>query len=376
MNKKELGIYIHIPFCKKKCYYCDFLSYANNCKNVEEYIKTVIKEIESYNLENYNITTIYIGGGTPSYIDSKYIVEILAKLKQKLQNNETKFNNIEITIEVNPGTITNSKIKDYKKSGINRISIGLQSTNNNLLKEIGRIHTFEEFLEAYNIVKKEFDNINIDLMIGLPKQKILDIKKSLEEIIKLNPNHVSVYSLILEEGTVLYKKVENNDLELPSEDEERKMYWYVKNTLELNGYKHYEISNFAKKEKESKHNMNCWEQKEYIGIGAAAHSYFENKRYSNVESMEKYINNFNEKIVHEVQNKEDMQKEYMLLNLRKLDGVSILKFKEKFACNPIFLFRNELEKLINEKLLMVDGNFIKLTNKGLDLANLVWEEFV
>ena len=336
MNKKELGIYIHIPFCKKKCYYCDFVSYANNCKNVEEYIKTVIKEIESYNLENYNITTIYIGGGTPSYIDSKYIVEILAKLKQKLQNNETKFNNIEITIEVNPGTITNSKIKDYKKSGINRISIGLQSTNNNLLKEIGRIHTFEEFLEAYNIVKKEFDNINIDLMIGLPKQKILDIKKSLEEIIKLNPNHVSVYSLILEEGTVLYKKVE----------------------------------------KESKHNMNCWEQKEYIGIGAAAHSYFENKRYSNVESMEKYINNFNEKIVHEVQNKEDMQKEYMLLNLRKLDGVSILKFKEKFACNPIFLFRNELEKLVNEKLLMVDGNFIKLTNKGLDLANLVWEEFV
>ena len=246
MNKKELGIYIHIPFCKKKCYYCDFVSYANNCKNVEEYKKTVIKEIESYNLENYNITTIYIGGGTPSYIDSKYIVEILAKLKQKLQNNETKFNNIEITIEVNPGTITNSKIKDYKKSGINRISIGLQSTNNNLLKEIGRIHTFEEFLEAYNIVKKEFDNINIDLMIGLPKQKILDIKKSLEEIIKLIPNHVSVYSLILEEGTVLYKKVENNDLELPSEDEERKMYWYVKNTLELNGYKHYEISNFAK----------------------------------------------------------------------------------------------------------------------------------
>lgn len=155
----------------------------------------------------------------------------------------------EITIEVNPGTITNSKIKDYKKSGINRISIGLQSTNNNLLKEIGRIHTFEEFLEAYNIVKKEFDNINIDLMIGLPKQKILDIKKSLEEIIKLNPNHVSVYSLILEEGTVLYKKVENNDLELPSEDEKRKMYWYVKNTLELNGYKHYEISNFAKKKK-------------------------------------------------------------------------------------------------------------------------------
>ena len=373
----ELGIYIHIPFCKQKCYYCDFVSYSNKCSEVKEYIESLKKEIEEFDFSNYKVTSIYIGGGTPSYIDSIYIVEILSELKEKLKCNLIEFKDIEITIEVNPGTVDTKKLNDYKKLGINRLSIGLQSTKNDILKKIGRIHTYQEFLEIYKLARETgFKNINIDLMIGLPKQKILDIKKSLEEIIKLNPNHVSVYSLILEEGTVLYKKVENNDLELPSEDEERKMYWYVKNTLELNGYKHYEISNFAKKEKESKHDMNCWEQKEYIGIGAAAHSYFENKRYSNVESMEKYINNFNEKIVHEVQNKEDMQKEYMLLNLRKLDGVSILKFKEKFACNPIFLFRNELEKLVNEKLLMVDGNFIKLTNKGLDLANLVWEEFV
>ena len=382
MNKKELGIYIHIPFCKKKCYYCDFVSYANNCKNVEEYKKTVIKEIESYNLENYNITTIYIGGGTPSYIDSKYIVEILAKLKQKLQNNETKFNNIEITIEVNPGTITNSKIKDYKKSGINRISIGLQSTNNNLLKEIGRIHTFEEFLEAYNIVKKEFDNINIDLMIGLPKQKILDIKKSLEEIIKLNPNHVSVYSLILEEGTVLYKKVENNDLELPSEDEERKMYWYVKNTLELNGYNHYEISNFAKFGKESRHNLNCWNQEEYIGFGVAAHSYLNGIRFSNTINVEEYIqhleNNRKEENIQieESQSLEDKKNEFMMLGFRKIQGVDIARFKEKFIDNPIFLYREKLNKLVEEGLIEVDLNHIKLTNKGIDLANLVFEEFV
>lgn len=382
MNKKELGIYIHIPFCKKKCYYCDFVSYANNCKNVEEYIKTVIKEIESYNLENYNITTIYIGGGTPSYIDSKYIVEILAKLKQKLQNNETKFNNIEITIEVNPGTITNSKIKDYKKSGINRISIGLQSTNNNLLKEIGRIHTFEEFLEAYNIVKKKFDNINIDLMIGLPKQKILDIKKSLEEIIKLNPNHVSVYSLILEEGTVLYKKVENNDLELPSEDEERKMYWYVKNTLELNGYNHYEISNFAKLGKESRHNLNCWNQEEYIGFGVAAHSYLNGIRFSNTINVEEYIqhieNNRKEENIQieESQSLEDKKNEFMMLGFRKIQGVDIARFKEKFIDNPIFLYRENLNKLVEEGLIEVDLNHIKLTNKGIDLANLVFEEFV
>lgn len=376
MSKKELGIYIHIPFCKRKCYYCDFVSYANNCNNIEKYIETVLLEIKNYDLSNYDVTTIYIGGGTPSYIDSKYIVKVIDKLREKLKNNETKFENIEITIEVNPGTLTKAKVKDYKKCGINRISIGLQSANNKLLEQIGRIHTYEEFLNAYKMLKEEFQNINVDLMIGLPNQKINDIKESLEKVIKLEPSHISVYSLILEEGTVLYKKIEENVLKLLSEEAERQMYWYVKNTLELNGYNHYEISNFAKKGIESKHNLNCWEQKEYIGIGAAAHSYLNGKRYSNTENLEEYIKDFTKKTIQEVQNKEDMQKEYMLLGLRKIQGVSISKFKEKFIENPIYLYRNELEKLVNEGLIIIDGDNIKLTNKGLDLANLVWEEFV
>ena len=388
MQGKELGIYIHIPFCKQKCYYCDFVSFSNKEEYIEKYVETLKREIDGYDLSNYNITTIYIGGGTPSRIPSEKIQEILEKVKEKIKGNQTKWEDIEITIELNPGTVDEEKIKKYKEIGINRLSIGLQSTNNKLLKEIGRIHTFEDFKDTYNTVKKVgFENINVDLMIGLPNQTISDVKDSLNEIIKLNPTHVSVYSLIVEENTKMEKLINNKELQLPDEELERQMYWYVKNTLELNGYNHYEISNFAKKGKESKHNLNCWEQKEYIGLGLAAYSYLNGVRYGNTSDIEKYINvqdffNRSEleesgiRIVDEVQSLEDKRKEYMLLGLRKIDGVSIQKFKEKFVENPIFLFRKELEKLVNEKLITIDGDCIRLTNKGLDLANIVWEEFV
>lgn len=388
MQEKELGIYIHIPFCKQKCYYCDFVSFSNKEGYIEKYVETVKREIDSYDLSNYNITTIYIGGGTPSRIPSEKIQEILEKIKQKIPENQTKWEDIEITIELNPGTVDEEKIKKYKEIGINRLSIGLQSTNNKLLKEIGRIHTFEDFKNTYNLVKKVgFENINVDLMIGLPNQTISDVKESLNEIIKLNPTHVSVYSLIVEENTKMEQLINNKELQLPDEELERQMYWYVKNILELNGYNHYEISNFAKKGKESKHNLNCWEQKEYIGLGLAAYSYLNGVRYGNTSNIEEYINvqdfyNRSEleesdiRIVDEVQTLEDKRKEYMLLGLRKIEGVSIQKFKEKFVENPIFLFRKELEKLVNEELIAIDGDCIRLTNKGLDLANIVWEEFV
>ena len=388
MQEKELGIYIHIPFCKQKCYYCDFVSFSKKDGYIEKYVETLKREIDSYDLSNYNITTIYIGGGTPSRIPSEKIQEILEKIKQKISENQTKLEDIEITIELNPGTVDEEKIKKYKEIGINRLSIGLQSTNNKLLKEIGRIHTFEDFKNTYNLVKKVgFENINVDLMIGLPNQTISDVKESLNEIIKLNPTHVSVYSLIVEENTKMEQLINNKELQLPDEELERQMYWYVKNILELNGYNHYEISNFAKKGKESKHNLNCWEQKEYIGLGLAAYSYLNGVRYGNTSNIEEYINvqdfyNRSEleesdiRIVDEVQTLEDKRKEYMLLGLRKIDGVSIQKFKEKFVENPIFLFRKELEKLVNEELIAIDGDCIRLTNKGLDLANIVWEEFV
>jgi len=213
-------------------------------------------------------------------------------------------------------------------------------------------------------------------MIGLSNQSIANIRESLNRIISFNPEHISVYSLILEEGTKLYQAYENNKIELPDEELERNMYWYVKNILENNGYKHYEISNFSKVGYESKHNVSCWNQEEYIGFGVAAHSYVNGTRYSNSESLEQYIKDYSNKIIHETQTLEDIKKEYMLLGLRKIEGVSVQKFKNKFGENPIFLFRNELNELVEQELLEVDGDNIKLTNKGLDLANLVWERFV
>lgn len=379
----ELGIYIHIPFCKQKCYYCDFVSYSNKCNEVKEYIESLKKEIKEFDFSNYKVTSIYIGGGTPSYIDSIYIVEILSELKEKLKCNLIEFKDIEITIEVNPGTVDTKKLNDYKKSGINRLSIGLQSTKNDILKKIGRIHTYQEFLEIYKLARETgFKNINIDLMIGIPGQKIGDLKNTLQDIIKLEPEHISVYSLIIEENTPIEKMLENGEIKLPDEDLERNMYWYVKNTLELNGYNHYEISNFAKLGKESRHNLNCWNQEEYIGFGVAAHSYLNDIRFSNTINVEEYIqhieNNRKEENIQieESQSLEDKKNEFMMLGFRKIQGVDIARFKEKFIDNPIFLYREKLNKLVEEGLIEVDLNHIKLTNKGIDLANLVFEEFV
>ena len=379
----ELGIYIHIPFCKQKCYYCDFVSYSNKCSEVKEYIESLKNEIEEFDFSNYKVTSIYIGGGTPSYIDSIYIVEILSELKEKLKCNLIEFKDIEITIEVNPGTVDTKKLNDYKKLGINRLSIGLQSTKNDILKKIGRIHTYQEFLEIYKLARETgFKNINIDLMIGIPGQKIGDLKNTLQDIIKLEPEHISVYSLIIEENTPIEKMLENGEIKLPDEDLERNMYWYVKNTLELNGYNHYEISNFAKLGKESRHNLNCWNQEEYIGFGVAAHSYLNDIRFSNTINVEEYIqhieNNRKEENIQieESQSLEDKKNEFMMLGFRKIQGVDIARFKEKFIDNPIFLYREKLNKLVEEGLIEVDLNHIKLTNKGIDLANLVFEEFV
>lgn len=371
-NDKEIGVYVHIPFCKRKCYYCDFISFCEKDELQEKYINTVIQEIEDFfNLnKNVKIKTIYIGGGTPSFIDGKYI--------EKIMNTFNKEGVVEATIEVNPGSASLEKLKKYKECGINRLSIGLQSTEDRLLKKIGRIHNYNDFLATYNLAREVgFDNINVDLMIGLPGQTIEDVKSSLNKVIDLNPSHISVYSLIVEENTIIYNLIEQNKIVLPDEELERNMYWYVKNYLELGGYEHYEISNFAKNGKKSLHNLDCWNQKEYVGFGASAHSYLNRKRFCNIGVLEEYIKDFkNTKEVQEVQSFYETKQEYMLLGLRKIKGVCISHFKNKFGENPIFLFKNELNKLIEEGLLEITTNNIKLTNKGLDFANLVWEEFV
>ena len=385
-----MGLYIHIPFCKKKCEYCDFISYEGKENLVEKYIECVkheLTEIGEQNRIDYEnnlddlvlVKTVYIGGGTPSFINSKYISELLNVIK----NSFILDNDVEITLEVNPGTADEYKIKEYKDSGINRLSIGLQETHDRILKNIGRIHTYENFLNTYNLARKiGFNNINVDLMLGLPGQTLLDLNESLDNVIKLNPEHISVYSLILEEGTPLYFKVSNHQVQLPDDELERKMYWKVKEKLQKAGYIHYEISNFAKLGYESKHNLACWNQEEYIGVGVASHSYTNNVRYSVIENVEEYIKNIdtdNEAdniIFHEKQNKDSKMQEYMLLGLRKIEGIKIQEFKNKFETDPIVLYKNELKKLKDEGLIKIDSNSIKLTNKGLDLANIVWEEFV
>ena len=376
---EELGIYIHIPFCKKKCKYCDFISFSCYAEKENEYVDSLLKEIENYEFIEKEVSTIYIGGGTPSIIDSKNIIKILEKIKSKFKVKK----DVEITIEINPGTINKEKLEDYKLAGINRLSIGLQSTNNDILNFIGRIHTYEEFEKNYNLAKEVgFTNINVDLMLALPNQSMDILIDSLLKVINLNPNHISLYSLILEEGTELEKMIENGEYKLCDEDLERKMYHKTKSILEKNGYIHYEISNFAKKGFESRHNLSCWNQEEYIGFGLAAHSYYNKKRFSNIESIEEYISNINKGeydkniVIHERQDKPSEMREFMMIGLRKLDGVRISDFERKFRINPLFYFRFEISKLTDEELIEVDLDYIKLTKKGLDFANLVFEEFV
>ena len=270
MNQKNVGLYIHIPFCKKKCEYCDFKSYAGKENLIDEYMKWLnyeIKEVGEGNQYDYEagrddlaiVKTIYIGGGTPSVVDSKYILQIMDCIKE----NYLVAEDVEVTIEINPGTVNEEKLSTYKKSGINRLSIGLQETHNDLLKTLGRIHSYEDFLTTYQLARDVgFQNINVDLMLGLPGQTIADLEESLDRIIELNPEHISVYSLIIEENTPFYEKLNENKIILPEDEAERKMYWLTKQKLERAGYIHYEISNFAKKGFESRHNLSCWNQEE------------------------------------------------------------------------------------------------------------------
>lgn len=391
---KKIGIYIHIPFCKKKCKYCDFVSFEN-INYVEDYINSLICEIENIedkiryisknaknthiNLNDSCVDTIYFGGGTPSYINENYIENILSKIKEKFLVTE----DCEITIEVNPGTITAEKIKKYRNIGINRISIGLQSTNNRLLKTIGRIHSYEDFLNTYELCKKEeFKNVNVDLMLALPTQTEEELLDSLKKVINLDIQHISLYSLILEENTELEKLISNGKLPKTDDEIERKMYWKTKKILEKNGFIQYEISNYSKKGKESKHNLNCWNQDEYLGFGIAAHSYFGDVRFSNIINVEEYLKNIKEKKlennieINEIQDKPSKMKEFMMIGFRKINGISISEFERKFEINPLFYFRFEIEELVNKDLIEVDLDNIKLTKKGLDFANIVFEEFI
>lgn len=378
---REVGLYIHIPFCKRKCFYCDFCSLECDKSIHKDYVKALMEEIRAFTLdvdEDIVVKTLYFGGGTPSYIDVGYIENIVNCLKEKF----TFDSNLEATIEVNPGTTCFENLKRYKEIGFNRASIGLQSANDKLLKIIGRIHNYSEFEGTYeNTRKAGFKNINVDLMIGLPNQSIEDVRDSLEKVIKKNPEHISVYSLILEDETKLKNMIEDGKLQLPDEEVERKMYWLVKETLEKYGYRHYEISNFSKLGYESKHNTDCWKQKEYIAFGLAAHSYVNGVRYSNITNLNKYMidnlnGNYDCRIIEERQDIKTKMNEYVILGLRMIEGFSQQDFRNKFQIEFQNEYKKQLKKLLSMKLVQMNNDKVSLTNKGIDFANIVWREFI
>ena len=372
---KEVSLYIHIPFCKQRCFYCDFPTFAGKERFREDYVEALIKEIED-KCSNYLIKTIFIGGGTPSYLEEKELEKLLIAVS-KLNLSDK----LEYSIECNPGTVNEDKLKIMKKYGINRISFGLQSCNNQLLKKIGRIHTFKEFLENYNLARKiGFNNINIDLMYGLPNLTIQDWKDTLEKISELRPEHISAYSLIIEEGTAFYKLYEKDKLELPSEDDERVMDKLTKDILKSNGYHQYEISNFALPGKECEHNKVYWSLEEYIGVGSASSSYIDGYRLVNTSNINDYIKKINDNVsvvVDKYKNSfEDEMEEFVFMGLRMVSGIDLLKFKKKFGVDINSIYKEVIEKNIKDGLLVVEENKMFLTAKGMELSNSVMSDFI
>lgn len=387
MNKK-IEIYIHIPFCVKKCAYCDFLSCPADDKTKSRYVQALCREIEWSKdcLKEYLVDTVFIGGGTPSILEEKYIGQILDTLRSAARISD----DAEITIECNPGTLTMEKLEAYKDVGINRISLGLQSANDEELKTIGRIHNFEEFKKSFNLARLAgFKNINIDIMSALPGQTLDSYKETLARVITLNPEHISAYSLIVEDETPLKDRVENGEVALPSEDEEREMYYYTKEFLEKTGYKRYEISNYAKDGYECRHNIGYWKRVEYLGFGIGAASLFKGERFSNTSDINRYMHilekedvmnadevwkALNENI--ETLTQKDEMEEFMFLGLRMTDGVSKSDFKKIFNCDIEAVYGNVIEKLANQNLIKEASDLITLTDKGIDISNIVLANFL
>lgn len=400
-----LEIYIHIPFCVKKCDYCDFLSAPADLETKEKYVEALINEIKlnKNKMSEYVVDTVFIGGGTPSLLEENQISKIMSVLRDNCNMSE----NPEITIECNPGTITESKLLEYKKSGINRISFGLQSANDEELKSIGRIHNYAGFLESYNLARKcGFDNINVDLMSALPGQTLKSYEETLNKVVRLEPEHISAYSLIVEENTLMYDRVKKAQIKginiLPDEESERKMYYLTNNILRSNGYRKYEISNYSKPGKECKHNIGYWQRKEYLGFGIGAASLYKENRYNNISDINKYIevltNNIKENSINNVGNssevenqvnilnsivknlqqltERDRMEEFMFLGLRMMEGVSMEKFEQYFGKTYMEVYGKVQKRMEGKRFLINDNGYVKLTEFGIDLSNYVMSEFL
>lgn len=405
---KNLEIYIHVPFCVRKCRYCDFLSGSFSDEVKEQYVNALVNEIcaSASRYRDYTVKTLFMGGGTPSILTTEHIKKIMAAVR----NNYNLAPYVESTIECNPGTLNASKIDAYLDNGFNRMSIGLQSANNEELKALGRIHTTEEFLDSYLLARNYgFTNINVDLMSAIMYQTVDSFVGTLESVASLKPEHMSVYSLIVEENTPLYDWVykEGNENTLPSEEDEREMYYKTKEILGKYGYERYEISNYARKGYECRHNVGYWQRENYVGFGAGAASLVNNIRFNNVDDIHAYIaryieysniglnddackekdfqnNNANEfatkyladKTNVETLSQNDCMSEFMFLGLRMIKGISKTDFFNCFGKTFDEVYGNVASGLIKDGLLLDDGENIKLTEYGIDISNRVMAEFL
>ncbi|MBE7026258.1 MAG: oxygen-independent coproporphyrinogen III oxidase [Ruminococcaceae bacterium] len=369
------GLYIHIPFCIKKCAYCDFVSAPATAELHKAYFDTLKKEILLY--KDLSVDSIFIGGGTPSCVDARYIYDMFECINKNMLLSKSA----EITIETNPGTITNEKLGIYKSCGINRISIGAQSMQDSELLSLGRIHSAAQTIEAINMIQKAgFTNYNIDLMLAIPNQTLKSLEDTLNKAVSLCPTHISAYSLIVEEGTPFSDMANAGNLFLPDEDTERGMYEFAVSFLKSHGYNHYEISNFAKQGYECRHNLKYWSCESYIGIGAAAHSYYDGKRYQNTSNTNAYINMINENkgciIDEQILSFDDMVSEYIIMALRLTEGISLNDFYKRFGFKFEEKYENTIEKYTTAGFLEKTPTHIRFTPKGISVSNSILCEFV
>ena len=377
--KKDLGLYIHIPFCARKCEYCDFLSWSAGEEEREQYVEALLLEIESYRefAKGYRVSTVFIGGGTPSVLLPKQMERILQKVYEVFELEKRP----EITIEINPGTVNEEKLQCYKENGVNRLSMGLQSVNNEKLRLLGRIHTYQDFVGSYELARKVgFDNISLDLISSIPGQTLQDWKKELETATAQKPEHISVYQLIIEEGTPFYEKYAEHPELLPDEETSREIYLWTGKFLKEAGYEQYEISNYTKSGKESRHNLKYWERGDYLGLGLGAASMVRNIRMSNTKDMKTYL----ERCTQPKTMREDVQfleeprqmEEFMFLGLRKTRGVSKKEFRRTFGREMDMVYEKALHKCLENGMLLEHKDRILLSEEGTLLSNMVLSEFL
>jgi len=375
---KKMSLYIHIPFCVRKCGYCDFISFDYNKEDMTGYMNDLNKEIQYYGQEyNYPIHTIFIGGGTPSLMTGDEMHRLMQSLEQNFDLSEC----VEISMESNPGTLTKKKVAEYKAAGINRISMGVQTLNNDTLKSLDRIHDVQAVYDSVEAINASgIVNYNMDLMFGLPGQTMNQLSLTVDRMIELNPAHISAYSLKFEEGTDFYRRLEKGEIEAFEDELDRDMYCLIIDKLSKAGYDQYEISNFSKAGYTCEHNMVYWEKKPYLGLGVGAHSYMDNERFFNANSLEEY-----KKLVDESQHSivgreaidySDDLFEYIILNLRLNKGLSLVEVNHKYDLDFISKYSKEIDKLEKDDLIEKATGHIKLTPKGRDLSNQVFIAFL